>query len=90
MPANSPKGPSSSVHPIGSSSPSSTISASARAGTSIVTPGLRRTGAPCNPPAMVISLTPGGALNAALRISIGCTPTETEIGSGSRRASAAS
>jgi hypothetical protein len=56
----------------------------------MVTPGLRRTGAPCSPPAIAISLTPVGALNAALRISIGCTPMETEIGSGSRRASAAS
>jgi hypothetical protein len=45
------------------------------------------TGEPCRPPAIVISLTPGGALKAALSTSIGCTPIDTEIGSGSFRAS---
>src|SRR5207237_1093414 len=53
-------------------------------------PGTSGTGAPCSGPAIAISLTPGGALSAALRISIGCTPIDTEMARGSWRASRAS
>src|SRR6202023_1823185 len=60
---NSPKRPSGYVQPVGKTSASSTISASAMYGTSTVWHGASCTGSPRTPSAHAIPLTAGGPLN---------------------------
>ena len=79
---NSPKRPSGQLQPVGKISASSTISASAMYGMSMVSHGASATGSPRRPPAIAISSTPSGARKPEPMISIGWVPIEIEIGHG--------